>query len=262
MVIEMRDIMNVAFYTLHRYIKKPLAIAIFLVAPVLMFIFLSGSSVQYFTPDVKAIPGATCLKNSFVSPADGIKTTDKECIVFMLMYLFYFAVLSCHSVTADLKNGLNTRFKASPVSPFKNILGKSIGNLVLMFGFAVVCVLIGRFVFGVNFGTNYSITLFTLFVFCIITNSLGILLSGFIRNIYVCGILDFALNFPMMFIVMEKIFSPLKVTSFFQIMDTLSLHSYAFNAIVKASAQAVLPLLAIAAVITPLSLLVGRRVLK
>lgn len=258
----MNDIITVAGYTLRRYIKNPFAIVLFLVAPILIFAFISGSTIQNFIPNIKSFPGGSCLQNNFVSPPEGMKTTDKECIVFMLMYLFYFAVLSCHSVTTDLKNGLNARFKASPVGPYKNILGKSIGNLILILGFTAVTVIAGQFVFGINFGSNFAATFCALFLFCLITNSFGILLSLFIRNVYVCGILIFAIDFPMMFIVMHKIFSPMNLTPLFKFMDIISLHSHAIDIIVTAGAEGLLPLLIIAAVITPLSLVAGRWVLK
>jgi hypothetical protein len=258
----MSDIITVASFTLRRYVRKPLAIVLFIFAPLLLFAFISGSTMNSFVSDVKSVPGGTSLVNSFIAPEGGLETADRECIVFMLMTLFYFAVLSCQSVTGDFKNGINTRFKACPAGALKNIIGKSAGSFVLLFGFSILNLILGKLIFGVNFGSNMIITIATLFLYCIITNSFGILLSAFIRNIYVCCVLDFFINFPMMFVVMYKIFSPIKITPMFSFLSAISIHNYAFNAIVTTEWSALLPLLAIAAVITPLSLLVGRRVLR
>lgn len=258
----MRDILTVAGCTLRRYSKKPLALVIFLFAPLLLFIFITGSSMESYISDVEGVPGGTCLTNSFISPAGGVKTADRECLVFMLMCLYYFAVVSCVSVTDDLKTGLSSRFKASPVGPAKNILGKAIGNVTLLFGYSAVLVLIGRFLFGIQFGSRPAVTAAALLLFCVIVNSLGILLSGLVRNIYVTCVFVFCLNFPMMFVVMYKIFAPIKMTPLFSFLNTVSLHNYAYNAIMNAGWSGLLPLLAIAVVIVPLSLLVGREVLK
>lgn len=258
----MEDILTIASYTLRRYARKPLVVVLFLGAPLLLFAFLSGSTTPSYITAVKSAPGVSCLKNSFIAPVGGMKTTDRECIAFMLMLLFYFAVASCSSVTNDFENGLNARFKSTPAGCLNNIIGKALGNLALMFGFSVVLIILGKFLFSVSFGANDAVTVAALFLFCVITNSFGILLSGFIRNIYVCCVLDFCVNFPMMYVVMYKILAPVKITPFFSCLSAFSLHNYAENAMVGASPSGLVPLLVIAAVITPMSLIVGRWALK
>lgn len=66
----------------------------------------------------------------------------------------------------------------------------------------------------------------------------------------------------MMYVVMYKILAPVKITPFFSCLSAVSLHDYAEKAMVGASPSGLVPLLIIAAVITPLSLIVGRWTLK
>ncbi|HEX2937583.1 MAG TPA: ABC transporter permease [Ruminiclostridium sp.] len=257
----MKDILIIAGCTLRRYIKNPIALVLFLGAPILVFAFLTGSGIENYFPDVKGFPG-TCLQNSYVAPLGGLRTVDKECIIFMLMLIFYFAVLSFHAVTSDLKNGLSDRIKAAPTGPMKIVAGKFIGSFILILSFLTVILLTGKFLFQINFGSNFLVTCTALFLFCLITNSLGFIFAGFVRNIYVCFVLDFCIDFPMMFSVMTKSLSPSKMPPLFTFLLKISLHNYVLDAVLNAGIPYLTPILLVAAVTVPLSFIAGRWVLR
>lgn len=266
----MNSIMTTAYYTVLKYIRKPLACAAFILAPIIITFTLTGSVDYKYTEGKNIIQSQSNIENIIINPKQEIlSVNDKVSLASMLIFLFYGSILSSHSIIYDLKNGVNQRLKSSPLSTMENILGKTIGNISVMAIFAAVLLMIAKYAFNVNLNGNIFIIIAAFMLFLIIVNGFGIIVTAFARNIYLCALASFALNFFMTFPVFVGTFSPAKISGILGFINKLSMHNYVVKAIMGNVMQdrlmvrnSLIVLLIASIVVGGLSLIAGRKVLE
>lgn len=262
----MESILVTARYTIIKCIRNPLAVIAFIAAPLLITCVLTGSI------DNKIIKGLTKaqieqskanLQNNRINADEStVSTNDKVTMGSILLFLFYGAVLSSYLIIHDLKNGINTRLKSVPITKVKILLGKSAGSIGSMSIFAFILVIITCSLFHTNWGKNKLIIFAAIALFLIIENSFGIVITGISKNIYMCALLTFGINFFMIFPVYVGAFSPIKISGALETISKLSFHNYVIKALTTSSENALIILFISAAVMFVISLFIGKKVLN
>lgn len=195
-------------------------------------------------------------------------TKDMASIACLLIFIFYGALLGSNSIINERNKNTFIRLRCAPITYVEDFTGKLLGNASVMFICTVFIALAANFVFKVNLSGNILILLLVLILFLIIINSLGILLAGITKNIYLCGLFTFAINYLMVYPITANAFAP-GVGTIFDITRTISPHYYTYQAVMgsiyhhAADVQGSIAILALMAVLLcSASWLVGRRLKK
>lgn len=269
------NIFTIAYYTAIKYFRNAITLMIFILVPFFMVLVLTGSDeVKYYnnvnnkTETVSSVNNNQNIKDknnldvTVITHQNGeISKNSKISIVIILLCLFYGSLINSYSMIKDFNGNTYLRLKISPASIFENIVGKSLGNFSVLAISTTALVIITKLVLKVQWGNNILITVISLILYLIIVCSFGIILPMLSKNIFICALMCFAVNFTMVFPIMVGVFSPVKNT-ILQNMSTFSFHNYAFKAIINGTANSIILLTVITAVIFCISLLSGRRLLK
>lgn len=269
----MKNIATITYYTILKYVRNPIALIVFILAPILITFTLTGSSDYKFTQNInkaQTIQINENLKNNIINPEQGVlNTSDKVCTAVIMLFLFYVAVLSSHSILYDLKNGINQRLNASPVTTMEKLLGKSLGNISLMAIYAIILIIITKYAFGIKWSGNIFIIFTSLLLIIIMGNSFGIIITGLSKNIYICALCAFIINYLSVYTVFIYSYSPLKLTGVVAFVNKYSFHNYTLKAIMGTAANnarlissSLLILLGMSLAFTAASLVIGKKVLE
>lgn len=265
----MKNIITIASYSFLRYLKNPLSICIFILAPVIMYAYVMGSSTSsnsYVAPVIEQ--NADSVNNNIIIQDKNIvQKNDKLCVIYTVLFLFYFAILSAHSISSDSNNGLLKRTISASATITQTLLGKLLGNIILMYIFVVVLIGISKFIFEFSWGTNMVLTAFALFIFTIIVNNFGLIISAISKNLYLCTIIVAGINFAMSFTVFYGIYAPIKLPHAITTLQKYSLHNYMIKAIVEEGNidcyfRQIIVLIIVAVVTGILGLIFGRRAFR
>lgn len=195
-------------------------------------------------------------------------TKDMASISCLLIFFFYGALLGSNSIINELNKNTCIRLRCAPLKYIEDFTGKLLGNASVMFVCTIISAIAADFIFKVNLNGNILILILVTILFLIIVNSLGILLAGLTKNIYLCGLFTFALNYFMVYPITAKAFTPGKGTAF-DIARFVSPHYYTYQAVMgsiypnTADVQGSIAILALMALLLcSASWLVGRRVRK
>lgn len=261
----MESIFVTARYTIIKCIRNPLAVIAFIAAPLLITYMLTGSIDNNLSKSLtKAQVQASKdnLENNIINPYEtAVSTNDKAAMASIILFIFYGAVLSSNLIIHDLKDGINDRLKSLPTTKINILLGKSLGNLGVMGIFAFMLIVITTYFFNINWGENKLIVFIAMVLFLIIESSFGVIITAISKNIYICALATFVVNFFMVAPVYVGAFSPIKISGIIKFADTLSFHSYVVKAITTSSGEALIVLFASAVIMFFISLFVGKKVI-
>lgn len=262
----MKSIFIMARCIIAKCMRNPLIIIAYVVTPLLISYMLVGSmdsSLNINLSKSQIEQSEINLKNNIIkSDENVVSTNDKVVMASVLLFLFYGAVLSSNFILQDLKNGVNDRMKSFPITKIKILLGKTIGSIGVMGIFAFISIIITSYLFNTNWGENKLILFAAILLFLIIESSFGIIVTGLSKNIYICVLATFAVNFFMVFPVYAEASSPMTVNNTLRIIDRLSFHSYVVKAAASGSESSIIILLLSAILLFFISLIVGRKVLE
>lgn len=271
------NVLSIAYYTSIKYFRNVVTIIAFILVPLFMVLILTGSTEMKYFDNNKAITVTSSVEKS--KAVQGIKNTsnlavtivtptaevmgknNKVSIAVVILFLFYASLLTSYSIINDFKSNTHLRLKTSPTAFFENILGKSLGNIMVTATCAIILVFATKFAFNVSWGKNIFVTMIALLLFLIIINSFGILITTLSKNIFICALICFAFNFTMIFPVFVETYAPVKSDAL-QVISKFSLHRYAIEAIINGTSNSIIMLALITAFMFCLSLLAGRRLLK
>lgn len=269
------NIFTIAYYTAIKYFRNAVTLIVFILVPIFMVLTLTGSDeVKYYnnisnkTAAVSSVSNTKNIKyknNLDVTVVthgnEEISKNSKISIVVILLLLFYGSLLNSYSMINDFNGNTYLRLKISPASMFENIIGKSLGNFSVLAICTAVLVIITNLFFKVQWGNNILVTVMSLILYLVIVCSVGIILPMLSKNIFICALMCFAVNFTMVFPIFVEIFSPVK-NNILQNISTFSFHNYAVKAIINGTANSIILLTVITAAMFCISLLSGRRLLK
>ncbi|TCK87917.1 ABC-type multidrug transport system permease subunit [Natranaerovirga hydrolytica] len=100
-------------------------------------------------------------------------------IVFFSMYTMIFGI---SDIVEEKKNYVYHRQLVSPISSHKILLGNLLYTFLLSFIQVVLMVVLGKYIFGVNWGNNIGAILMVLMAFVFCGTSLGLLMSSMVKS--------------------------------------------------------------------------------
>lgn len=215
-------------------------------------------------PDLKTY--ANFKNNYIINNSNSV--LDDTVITNLLLFIFYGLLISSSIFLNDRVKNTGIRHTAAPVTYTENYLGKSIGNVVMMFFSSIIVILITKYFLKVNWSGNYVKILLTFLVFSIIANSIGIILAAIFNNITMCVLGGFVINFSLVYPVMLNAYNP-GATSALNFTTAISPHYYAYKVItsniygnVNVEGNSLLILLLIMFILLCISWAAGRRSFK
>ncbi len=156
---------------------------------------------------------------------------DSGSITVMLIMMFYGGLFSSYSLIYDSNKKTNLRFRTAPISYIENISGKMLGSVAVMVIFEVVIVAFTKLFLNVPWRGNPIITFVPLILFSIIASSLGVIAASISKNIYICGLSIFAVNFLLAYSVQAQAYDP-SISNAFDFVMAISPHNYTYRAII------------------------------
>lgn len=262
----MESIFVTARYTIIKCIRNPLAVIAFIAAPLLITYMLIGSidnNLSKSLTKAQVEESKVNLENNIINPYEStVSTNDKAAMASIILFIFYGAVLSSNLIIHDLKNGINDRLKSLPTTKVNILLGKCLGNMGVMGIFAFTLIIITTYFFNISWGENKLIVFTAMVLFLIIESSFGVIITAVSKNIYICALATFVVNFFMVAPVYVGAFSPIKISGIIKFADTLSFHSYVVKATTTSSGEALIVLFASAVIMFFISLSVGKKVIS
>ncbi|NIK77085.1 ABC-2 type transport system permease protein [Paenibacillus castaneae] len=190
---------------------------------------------------------------------------DYYSVTMLFQCLFFGTILAVLSVIRDSLNRTSERSATAPITNWEYVMGKMIGNVTVLFIFALFIVLFTKFVYGANWNGSWWVILASILLYIVIAIGFGLCIAYLTRNTGVSSI----------FVMFGAIFFSLSSGGFARevgpTLEKISLFSpnhYAqeaiFDAVYRGSSFAtssyeIIILVIMAALMIALSLLVGRR---
>lgn len=278
------NILTIAYYTVKRYSRNIIAIFAFILAPILIISILTGATEYKSYENTNAQEIQSEISNIHIDKKDNNKSNLKVFLIDInkgtinknlkisiactLLFLFYGGLLISYSIINDLKSNVHIRIKSSAVSFIENFMGKFLGNILILIICAFIDVLIIKYGLNIDWNGNYFIIFLSLILFLSIVNSIGIIITVFFKNIYICALIFFAFNYSMVFPIMVNAFNPNK-SKIIDIMSNLSFHNYVYKAILADISNNIVLLensmtilIVITIILFSVALIAGRRILR
>lgn len=113
---------------------------------------------------------------------DGFDYLKHLIIGFTIMFSMYTMIFSMADILTDKKNLTFQRTIISPISKTNFVLGNLISTMLIAFVQMTVILMLGQYLFGVNWGRNFYAVLIVVFSFIFTVTTLGLLLSNLVRT--------------------------------------------------------------------------------
>lgn len=119
----------------------------------------------------------TSLKEEPLTDSKSATAMGYYAIAMLLMFLMHGQEYGAAGMEEDYLGSLGDRLKLSPIKPFEQYLGKTIGLTLVTFLQGIVIVLFTKYVYDVDWGDKFAVILLTVFVFSLLTTTLGGMLT-------------------------------------------------------------------------------------
>lgn len=149
----------------------------------------------------------------------------------LLLFFYYGAFLGSNTIISDRNKNTAHRLKCAPVRAYEVMLGKSAGNVTVLFLVTAIVLTLAHFVLNTGLSVNIPVVMAVMLLYLIIINNTGMILACFIKNIYICGIAIFAMNFTFVSNVMTQAFNP-EASGSLSALNLISPHYYAFQTMI------------------------------
>jgi len=110
------------------------------------------------------------------------RAIDYYSVHTLLQFLLFGAILGINTVKEDKEKNTIMRIKSAPVNTSTLLMGRSMANILTLFGATLVIITISKFAFQANWGGNILINLFSLFLFILFANGLGMFVGILFDN--------------------------------------------------------------------------------
>lgn len=140
------------------------------------------------------------IKTEPVSKEHQMSALQYYAIAMLLLLILYGAEYGCYGMSEDYVGVLGERIKVSPLKATEQYLGKLTGFSLATFIQAIIIMLFTMGAFGVYWGDNPLLLLFTLLTFSVLSNVFGIMLIILVRDLKKAGPLVFMSVFGFTFL--------------------------------------------------------------
>jgi ABC-2 type transport system permease protein len=116
---------------------------------------------------------------------------DYLTITMLLQCLLYGALFGVLVINKDMGNHTYSRLLAAPVHSSRILLGKLTGSTITLYGIALFIFLLTKYAFGANWNGSLWMILLVLFLFTVISVSLGMLLAYLTKSTMISSLTIF-----------------------------------------------------------------------
>jgi ABC-2 type transport system permease protein len=107
---------------------------------------------------------------------------DYYSIASLFQALLFGSLFGVFAITKDLGNHTSSRILAAPVPAWQVRLGKLFGSTMTLYLISLVIFSISKFVFKANWNASFWLILLVLFLFCLTSIGMGMILGYLTRN--------------------------------------------------------------------------------
>lgn len=119
----------------------------------------------------------TSLKEEPLTDSKSATAMGYYAIAMLLMFLLRGQEYGTSGMGEDYLGTLGDRLKLSPIKPFEQYLGKTIGLSLVTFLQGMVIILFTKYVYDVDWGDHFAVIVLIVFVFSLLTTTLGGMLT-------------------------------------------------------------------------------------
>jgi ABC-2 type transport system permease protein len=127
-------------------------------------------------------PVYTTLSSLNQQEFDGYTPLAHYSVGFSMFFVMYTIIFGIGEILDEKKNGTWQRILTLPVSKAEILTGNLLGTFTVGFLQIFILILLGIYVFGVNWGANLSATLLVMGVFVLTVTCLGLFLSSIVKT--------------------------------------------------------------------------------
>jgi len=144
----------------------------------------AGGAVETMAGNSKADPSnaGTSLQEEPLSNSKSATAMGYYSIAMLLMLLLRGQEYGASGMGEDYLGTLGDRIKLSPIKPYEQYLGKMIGLSLVTFLQGVIILLFTKYVYGVDWGNHFAVIILIVFVFSVLTTTLGAMLTILTRD--------------------------------------------------------------------------------
>ncbi|MEF3354132.1 ABC transporter permease [Paenibacillus sp. GYB006] len=124
----------------------------------------------------------TSLKEEPLTDSKSATAMGYYAIAMLLMFMMRGQEYGAAGMGEDYLGTLGDRLKLSPIKPFEQYLGKTIGLSLVTFLQGMVIILFTKYVYDVDWGNHFGVIVLIVFVFSLLTTTLGGLLTIIIKD--------------------------------------------------------------------------------
>jgi len=119
----------------------------------------------------------TSLKEEPLTNSKSATAMGYYAIAMLLMFLLRGQEYGASGMGEDYLGTVGDRLKLSPIKPFEQYLGKTIGLSLVTFLQGMVIILFTKYVYDVDWGNHFAVIVLIVFVFSLLTTTLGGMLT-------------------------------------------------------------------------------------
>ncbi|QPQ30237.1 ABC transporter permease [Lysinibacillus sp. JNUCC 51] len=119
----------------------------------------------------------TSLKEEPLTDSKSATAMGYYAIAMLLMFLLRGQEYGVSGMGEDYLGTVGDRLKLSPIKPFEQYLGKTIGLSLVTFLQGMVIILFTKYVYDVDWGDHFAVIVLVVFVFSLLTTTLGGMLT-------------------------------------------------------------------------------------
>lgn len=127
-------------------------------------------------------PVYTTLSSLKQQEFDGYSPLAHYSVGFSMFFVMYTIIFGIGEILDEKKNGTWQRILTLPISKAEILTGNLLGTFTVGFLQIFILILLGIYVFGVNWGANLSATLLVMGVFVLTVTCLGLFLSSMVKT--------------------------------------------------------------------------------
>ncbi len=137
--------------------------------------------------DVKYENKTTIKEEIFSITGTKPRAIDYYAVTMLVMILMYGTMYGSYSFGEDNFETIGTRVKTTPVKYSEIFIGKCLGIVFTLFWQFTVLILVSKYMYKANFGTNLWIIIFICFTLSVLATFLGMAVCTIVKNEKVAG---------------------------------------------------------------------------
>ncbi|MHC0038338.1 ABC transporter permease [Pseudoneobacillus sp. C159] len=143
------------------------------------------------TPVAQQVATSSVEELKIVTEGKTPRGIDYYSIASLFQALLFGSLFGVFAITKDLGNHTSSRLLAAPIPAWQVRMGKLIGSTLTLYLISLVIFSISKFVFKANWNASMWLILLVLFLFCLTSIGMGMILGYVTRNTMISALTIF-----------------------------------------------------------------------